>query len=86
MRYTACRQTALHGFTWIIEGDVKSCFDEISHKAILRCIKEKVMDNRFLDLITRLLRAGVEIDGTVHPTEKGFHRVGWCRRYSPMSC
>ena len=51
-----CRHTALHGFTWIIEGDVKSCFDEISHKAILRCLKEKVMDNKFLDLITVCLR------------------------------
>ena len=73
---TQCRQTALQGFTWIIEGDVKSCFDEISHKAILRCLKEKVMDNRFLDLITRLLRAGVEIDGTVHPTTKGVPQGG----------
>ena len=43
-----CRQTAHTGYTWVIEGDVKSCFDEISHKAILRCIKEKVMDNKFL--------------------------------------
>ena len=73
---TQCRQTALQGFTWIIEGDVKSCFDEISHKAILRCLKEKVMDNRFLDLITRLLRAGVKIDGTVHPTTKGVPQGG----------
>ena len=71
-----CYQTALTGFTWIIEGDVKSCFDEISHKAILRCIKEKVMDNQFLDLITRLLRAGVEIDGTVYPTTKGVPQGG----------
>ena len=71
-----CRQSAIHGFTWIIEGDVKSCFDEISHKAILRCLKEKVMDNRFLDLITRLLRAGVKIDGIVHPTAKGVPQGG----------
>ena len=45
-----CQYTALTGFTWIIEGDVKACFDEISHKAILRCVREKVMDNKFLDL------------------------------------
>ena len=30
-----CRQSIVHGFTWVIEGDVKACFDEISHKAIL---------------------------------------------------
>jgi RNA-directed DNA polymerase len=42
-----CRQAALTGYAWIIEGDVKACFDEISHKAILRCLREKVMDNKF---------------------------------------
>jgi RNA-directed DNA polymerase len=71
-----CRHAALNGYTWIIEGDVKSCFDEISHKAILRCIKEKVIDNKFLDLLNRLLKAGVEIDGVVHPTTKGVPQGG----------
>jgi group II intron reverse transcriptase/maturase len=67
---------ALTGHTWVIEGDVKSCFDEISHKAILRCIREKVIDNNFLKLIDRLLKAGVEIDGVVHPTVKGVPQGG----------
>jgi len=71
-----CRQAALNGYTWIIEGDVKSCFDEISHKAILRCIREKVMDNKFLNLLDRLLKAGVEVDGVVHPTTKGVPQGG----------
>jgi len=71
-----CRYLALTGFTWIIEGDVKACFDEISHKAILRCIKEKVIDNKFLALIQLLLKAGVEIDGVVHPTTKGVPQGG----------
>jgi group II intron reverse transcriptase/maturase len=67
---------AAAGFTWIIEGDVKSCFDEISHKAILGCIREKVIDNKFLALIQLLLKAGVEVDGVVHPTTKGVPQGG----------
>jgi group II intron reverse transcriptase/maturase len=63
-------------FTWVIEGDVKSCFDEISHKAILRCLREKIQDKPFLTLITRLLKSGVSIDGKVHPTEKGVPQGG----------
>ena len=59
------------GHTWVIEGDVKACFDEISHQTILRCVREKVMDNKFLDLIRRLLKAGVSVQGVVQPTEKG---------------
>lgn len=71
-----CQQMMQKGFTWIIEGDVKACFDEITHKAILSCLREKVMDNRFLDLIRRLLKAGVEVEGVVHPTEKGVPQGG----------
>jgi len=71
-----CRNAALAGYAWTIEGDVKACFDEIAHKAILRCVREKVMDNKFLNLIDRLLKAGVEIDGVVHPTTKGVPQGG----------
>jgi len=71
-----CQQMTQKGFTWVIEGDVKACFDEISHKAILGCLREKVMDNRFLELIRRLLKAGVEVEGIVHPTEKGVPQGG----------
>ena len=71
-----CQQMTQKGFTWVIEGDVKACFDEISHKAILGCLREKVMDNRFLELIRRLLTAGVSVEGVVHPTEKGVPQGG----------
>ncbi|MFZ1937170.1 MAG: group II intron reverse transcriptase/maturase [Thermoguttaceae bacterium] len=71
-----CAHMAHNGFTWIIEGDVKACFDEISHKAILRCVREKVMDNAFLKLIDRLLKAGVQVDGIVRPTIKGVPQGG----------
>jgi RNA-directed DNA polymerase len=71
-----CQYAAHNGHKWVIEGDVKSCFDEISHKAILRCIKEKVIDNKFLALIQLLLKAGVEVEGVVHPTTKGVPQGG----------
>jgi group II intron reverse transcriptase/maturase len=71
-----CQQMMQKGFTWVIEGDVKACFDEISHKAILGCLREKVMDNCFLELIGRLLKAGVNENGVVHPTEKGVPQGG----------
>ena len=66
-----CRGLMQTKFTWVIEGDVKACFDEISHKTILKVVREKVMDNKFLNLITRFLKAGVSIKGVVHLTVKG---------------
>jgi RNA-directed DNA polymerase len=63
-------------FTWVIEGDVKACFDEISHKAILKVVREKVMDNKFLDLIQRFLKAGTSSKGVVQSTDKGVPQGG----------
>ncbi len=71
-----CQQMLQKRFTWVIEGDVKACFDEISHKAILGCLREKVMDNKFLALIAKLLKSGVSVEGVVHPTEKGVPQGG----------
>ncbi len=71
-----CQHLMKHGFRWVIEGDVKACFDEIPHKAILKVVREKVMDNTFLDLIRRFLKAGVEVEGVVQPTEKGVPQGG----------
>jgi len=71
-----CQQLMLSKFTWVIEGDVKACFDEISHKIILKVVREKVMDNKFLNLINRFLKAGVSIKGVVHSTIKGVPQGG----------
>jgi RNA-directed DNA polymerase len=71
-----CQQLMNQKFTWVIEGDVKACFDEISHKAILKVVREKVMDNKFLNLIERFLKAGVSVKGVVHPTVKGVPQGG----------
>jgi group II intron reverse transcriptase/maturase len=71
-----CRHAILIKFAWVIEGDVKACFDEISHKAILGAVREKVMDNKFLDLLQRFLKAGVMVDGKLVPTVKGVPQGG----------
>jgi len=71
-----CRMAMQQGFTWVIEGDVKACFDEISHKVILGAIREKVMDNKFLDLLQLFLKSGVMVDGKLLPTVKGVPQGG----------
>ena len=71
-----CQQLMRASFTWVIEGDVKACFDEISHRAILQALREKVMDNKFLELTQRFLKAGVVVEGVVQPTEKGVPQGG----------
>jgi len=71
-----CQHLMRSNYSWVIEGDVKACFDEISHDSILKVMREKVMDNKFLELIRRFLKAGVEVEGVVQPTEKGVPQGG----------
>src|SRR5262249_55899833 len=43
---------------WFIEGDIQACFDEIEHGTLVNLLRKKIKDERFLNLIWKLLRAG----------------------------
>jgi group II intron reverse transcriptase/maturase len=43
---------------WFLEGDIRSCFDEIEHSVLVELLRKKIRDERFLNLIWKLLRAG----------------------------
>jgi group II intron reverse transcriptase/maturase len=43
---------------WIIEGDLASYFDTVHHRLLLRCIRRRIRDDRFIDLLWRFLKAG----------------------------
>ncbi len=46
------------GTKWFIEGDIAQCFDSLDHSVLLKLLREKIHDNRFVRLIENLLRAG----------------------------
>jgi len=53
------------GVSWFLEGDIKSCFDDISHEILVKLIKGKITDQRFINLIWKILKAGYQdLDGT----------------------
>jgi nicotine oxidoreductase len=43
---------------WLIEGDIRSCFDELDHHILVATLRQKIQDERFLNLIWKLLNAG----------------------------
>ena len=43
---------------WIVEGDIRACFDELEHHMLVTTLKKKIQDERFLNLIWKLLNAG----------------------------
>ena len=53
------RHYATHSYEWIVEGDIKACFDEISHSALLARVRRRVGDKRVLMLVKAFLKAGV---------------------------
>jgi group II intron reverse transcriptase/maturase len=64
------------GATWIIEGDLVACFDSLSHGVILSCLRKRIKDERFLDLIRTMLQAGVMEEGSFLPTYSGTPQGG----------
>jgi len=43
---------------WFIEGDIRACFDELDFHILVRILQKKIQDQRFLNLIWKLLNAG----------------------------
>jgi retron-type reverse transcriptase len=46
-------------YNWVIEGDIKSCFDYIDHHRLLNRLRARVADRRMVRLIRRFLKAGI---------------------------
>ena len=56
---------------WILDADIRSFFDSVSHDWLIRFVEHRVGDPRVIRLIGKWLNAGVMEDGVVKPTEVG---------------
>jgi len=48
-----------HGYEWTLEGDIKSCFDEIDHTALMNRVRNRIGDKRVLSLVKAFLKSGI---------------------------
>ena len=68
---------ATHSYEWVLEGDIKACFDEIDHTALLGRVRNRIGDKRVLQLIKVFLRAGIlSEDGVSRKTITGTPQGG----------
>lgn len=51
--------TPTRNYEWVFEADIKACFDEIDHTALLGRVRRRIGDKRVLRLVKAFLRAGV---------------------------
>ena len=53
------RHLGFHTYEWVLEGDIKSCFDEISHTGLMDRVRDRIGDKRVLDLVKAFLKSGI---------------------------
>jgi RNA-directed DNA polymerase len=64
-------------YEWIVEGDIKACFDEISHSALMDRVRRRIGDKRVLALVKGFLKAGILTeDGALKETGMGTPQGG----------
>jgi group II intron reverse transcriptase/maturase len=55
-------------YRYVIEGDIKGCFDAIDHHVMMERVRKRISDRKVLKLILSFLKAGVMVEGTErHP-------------------
>lgn len=51
-------QNCFTGIKWIIEGDIKACFDSFDHHILINLLRQRIKDEYFISLMWKFLRAG----------------------------
>jgi group II intron reverse transcriptase/maturase len=57
--------------SWVLDADIRSFFDRMSHEWTMQFVQHRVADNRILRLIQKWLMAGVMEEGEWKKTEVG---------------
>ena len=76
IRTCQTRITTQNKYLWVIEGDIRGCFDHVQHSILLKLIKRRVRDKRVIGLIEAMLKAGVMEDGLFQTTAEGTPQGG----------
>jgi RNA-directed DNA polymerase len=79
----AIRPTAVKGnrwprppYRWVIEGDIKGCFDNIDHHHVMTRLRRRVADVKVCRVVRAFLKAGVLSEGALVRTKAGTPQGG----------
>ena len=70
------------GVTWIVEGDIKACFDNFDHHVLVELLRKRISDEAFIGLIWKFLKAGYMEQWQYNCTYSGVPQ--WQRYQSDM--
>ena len=63
-------------YSWIIEGDIEGCFDNIDHVILVKAVERRIADPKILWLIRRFLKAPVIEKGIRQQVQRGTPQGG----------
>lgn len=61
---------------WVIEGDLSSYFDTVHHRLLMRAVRKRISDQRFLSLLWHTIRAGHVDAGLFRAASEGVPQGG----------
>ena len=64
-------QVTFTGINWIIEGDIKACFDSFDHHVLIDILRKRIHDEYFIALMWKFLKAGYMEQWEYHVTYSG---------------
>jgi group II intron reverse transcriptase/maturase len=59
------------GVRWIVEGDIKACFDSFDHHVLIDLLRRRIKDEAFIALMWKFLKAGYMEQWVYHQTYSG---------------
>ncbi|SEB14809.1 group II intron reverse transcriptase/maturase, partial [Thiothrix caldifontis] len=61
---------------WVIEGDLSSYFDTVHHRLLMKAVRKRISDQRFLSLLWRTIKAGHVDAGLFRAASEGVPQGG----------
>lgn len=61
---------------YIVDIDIKSFFDTVSHRKLIKMLEKRISDNKLLSLVSRLLEVGVLTNGITTERKSGTPQGG----------
>lgn len=69
-------QTDATAGRWIIEGDLASYFDTVHHRLLMKAVRKRISDQRFLALLWTIIKAGCVDRGLFRASSEGVPQGG----------
>jgi RNA-directed DNA polymerase len=63
-------------YQWVVEGDIKGCFDNINHHGLMERVRRRVVDPKVNRLIVAFLKAGIMSEGMFLRSDAGTPQGG----------